>query len=267
MLCLTMGILSMSMATLYIPVIVLKARKFALLFSFGSVFFLSRFALHSQRDEFTDFHSSFSMLWGPTNHLKHLTSMDRLPFSITYIVTLLGTIYYSVWVSASDDVRTASANEMSPSIVPGTGLNHRRVSQHRSSFKRRALCLNSCVVEKERRLALPLTRTEGFRTYTITPGKAWRLAPATWLDFFHWPCLIVVFLNARSKVISSRSSLLSFKSARSSGNSSRCFNTEDMSAQFRYIVSYIPGGARGLKFFSKLFYTFVSKTVTTTLSV
>lgn len=39
------------------------------------------------------------------------------------------------------------------------------------------------------------------------------------------------------------------------------------SIPFRYIVSYIPGGARGLKFFSKLFYTFVSKTVTTTLSV
>ena len=39
------------------------------------------------------------MLWGPTNHLKHLTNVDRLPFSISYIVTLVGTIYYSVWVS------------------------------------------------------------------------------------------------------------------------------------------------------------------------
>ncbi len=39
------------------------------------------------------------MLWGPTNHLKHLINVDRLPFSITYIVTLIGTIYYSVWVS------------------------------------------------------------------------------------------------------------------------------------------------------------------------
>jgi hypothetical protein len=44
-------------------------------------------------------HFSFSMLWGPTNHLKHLINVDRLPFSITYIVTLIGTIYYSVWVS------------------------------------------------------------------------------------------------------------------------------------------------------------------------
>jgi hypothetical protein len=38
------------------------------------------------------------MLWGPMNHIKHLTNVDRLPFSITYVVTLLGTIYYSIWV-------------------------------------------------------------------------------------------------------------------------------------------------------------------------
>jgi len=36
----------MSLATLYIPAIVFKARKFALLFSFGSVFFLSRYWNH-----------------------------------------------------------------------------------------------------------------------------------------------------------------------------------------------------------------------------
>ncbi|CAF4843057.1 unnamed protein product, partial [Rotaria sp. Silwood1] len=80
MVCLVMGIFCMLLATLYIPVIVIKARKFALLFSFGSLFFLS----------------SFSMLWGPTNHLKHLTNVDRLPFSISYLVTLICTIYYSV---------------------------------------------------------------------------------------------------------------------------------------------------------------------------
>jgi len=135
MLCLVMGILCMSLATLYIPVIVLKARKFAVLFSFGSVFFLS----------------SFSMLWGPTNHLKHLTTIDRLPFSITYLVTLVGTIYYSVWI----------------------------------------------------------------KSYFFT----------------------IVFALLQ------------------------------IGALIWYIVSYIPGGARGLKFFSKLFYTFISKTVTTTLSV
>jgi hypothetical protein len=34
-----------------------------------------------------------------------------------------------------------------------------------------------------------------------------------------------------------------------------------------YIISYLPGGATGLNFFIKLFYTLVSKTVTTTLQV
>jgi hypothetical protein len=43
------------------------------------------------------------MLWGPTNHIKHLTNTERLPFTITYIGTLVGTIYYSVWVSSIFD--------------------------------------------------------------------------------------------------------------------------------------------------------------------
>ena len=84
----------MSMATLYIPVIVFKARKFAVLFSFGSVFFLS----------------SFSMLWGPTNHFKHLINAERLPFSLTYLVSLVGTIYYSVWVSSFDYCKDVTSN-------------------------------------------------------------------------------------------------------------------------------------------------------------
>jgi hypothetical protein len=103
MMCLAMGILCMSLATLYIPVIVIKARKFAVLFSFGSVFFLSRYEYFRYVTIKRTFHFSFSMLWGPTNHLKHLTSAERLPFSLTYLISLVGTIYYSVWVSIFDD--------------------------------------------------------------------------------------------------------------------------------------------------------------------
>ncbi len=99
MICLCMGLLCMALATLYIPMIVLKARKFAILFSFGSLFFLSRYLINVFLLEINLFFiCSFSMLWGPMNHLKHLTNIDRLPFSITYIVTLFGTIYYSIWV-------------------------------------------------------------------------------------------------------------------------------------------------------------------------
>jgi len=36
---------------------------------------------------------------------------------------------------------------------------------------------------------------------------------------------------------------------------------------FRYIVSYIPGGQTGLRFFSKVFYSAATKTVQKTLPV
>jgi hypothetical protein len=48
------------------------------------------------------------MLWGPVNHMKHLIDIERLPFSITYLVTLMATIYYSVWVRSDNIVRDTS---------------------------------------------------------------------------------------------------------------------------------------------------------------
>lgn len=80
MICLFMGVLCFGLAACYIPVIVLYARKFSLLFSLGSVFTLG----------------SFSLLWGPWNHLKHLFSKERLPFTSVYFVTLFGTLYFSL---------------------------------------------------------------------------------------------------------------------------------------------------------------------------
>ncbi len=124
------------------------------------------------------------MLWGPTNHFKHLTNAERLPFTITYLLTLFGTIYYSVWVSIFDCFSLLTRCHQSSFV---------RISQWvftafflciYSSIKEKFCKIRNCVVEKERRLALPLTRTEGLRTYTTTPGKAWRLAPVTWLVFF-----------------------------------------------------------------------------------
>ena len=64
----------------YIPVIVLKARKFALMFSLGSLFTMG----------------SFSFLWGPCNHLQHLFSKDRLPFTSVYLGTLTATLYFAL---------------------------------------------------------------------------------------------------------------------------------------------------------------------------
>lgn len=84
MICLVMGTFCMGLASLYIPVIVLKSRKFVLLFSLGSLFFIA----------------SFSILWGVKSHLKHLFSPDRLPFTLSYFTTLFGTIYYAMIVKS-----------------------------------------------------------------------------------------------------------------------------------------------------------------------
>ena len=75
-----LGLFFFSFATVYVPVIVLKARKFALLFSLGSLFTLG----------------SFSFLWGPCNHIKHLFGKERLPFTSVYFGTLAATLYFAL---------------------------------------------------------------------------------------------------------------------------------------------------------------------------
>ncbi len=72
--CLGLGLFCFSFASVYVPVIVLKARKFALLFSLGSLFTLG----------------SFSFLWGPCNHIRHLVGKERLPFTSIYLGSLAG---------------------------------------------------------------------------------------------------------------------------------------------------------------------------------
>lgn len=84
-LCLLMGTFCFSLATLYIPLLVLKARKFAVLYTFGSLFIIS----------------SFSLLWGPMNHFKHLFSVQRLPFTTAYFGSMLATLYFSLWLRST----------------------------------------------------------------------------------------------------------------------------------------------------------------------
>ncbi|KAF4517701.1 hypothetical protein B566_EDAN013379 [Ephemera danica] len=83
--CIVMGIICFSMSAFYIPVLLFKARKFALLYTLGSLFMLL----------------SFSFLWGPMNHMRHLFSRERLPFTGIYFGTLLATIYFSMWVQSA----------------------------------------------------------------------------------------------------------------------------------------------------------------------
>ncbi|XP_064599167.1 uncharacterized protein LOC135465769 [Liolophura sinensis] len=78
---LLVGSFCFSLAGLYIPILMFKARKFACLYTLGSVFFIM----------------SFSFLWGPTNHVKHLISAKNMPFTVIYFGTLFGTLYFSLW--------------------------------------------------------------------------------------------------------------------------------------------------------------------------
>ncbi|XP_065343239.1 uncharacterized protein LOC135941549 [Cloeon dipterum] len=83
--CLGMGMLCFGLSLLYLPVLVLKARKFALLFTMGSLFSMI----------------SFSFLWGVTAHWQHMTAKERLPFSACYVASLLATIYFSMVVQST----------------------------------------------------------------------------------------------------------------------------------------------------------------------
>ena len=43
--------------------------------------------------------SSFSLLWGPVNHVKHLCSLGRLPFTAAYFGSMFATLYMAMIVS------------------------------------------------------------------------------------------------------------------------------------------------------------------------
>ncbi|KAK7055119.1 protein transport protein SFT2 [Favolaschia claudopus] len=69
-------------AFLTLPVFFLpgRARKFALSFSLGSLLVMF----------------GFSVLIGPINHIKHLVSAERLPFTLIYLSSLGLTLYFAL---------------------------------------------------------------------------------------------------------------------------------------------------------------------------
>lgn len=44
---------------------------------------------------------SISFLMGPLNHYKFVTSKEKLPFMFSYITTLTGTLYFSLWMKST----------------------------------------------------------------------------------------------------------------------------------------------------------------------
>jgi len=65
---------------LTLPLLALRPAKFALSFSLGSLLVMF----------------GFSVLIGPINHIKHLISKERLPFSLIYFCSLGLTLYFSL---------------------------------------------------------------------------------------------------------------------------------------------------------------------------
>ncbi|ODV85969.1 hypothetical protein CANARDRAFT_198194 [[Candida] arabinofermentans NRRL YB-2248] len=68
--CFTLGIV-------LFPVLTLKPRKFAMLWTLGSILFVL----------------SFGCLQGPVDYCKHLISKDRLPFTVVFFGSVLSTLY------------------------------------------------------------------------------------------------------------------------------------------------------------------------------
>ncbi|CAJ2513451.1 Uu.00g015700.m01.CDS01 [Anthostomella pinea] len=67
------------------PILMAKPRKFVILWSFGSVLFLS----------------SFAAMMGPMAYAKHLTSGTRLPFTAAYFGSIALTIYFSIGLQST----------------------------------------------------------------------------------------------------------------------------------------------------------------------
>lgn len=106
---LSISMLSCLQSTFYIPLLVLKARKFSILFTLGSIFIILRYdwmTEHLTQKPMNFRFCSFSVLWGPVSHMKHLFSKERLPFTLTYFGSLFITLYFALNVCLIASNRT-----------------------------------------------------------------------------------------------------------------------------------------------------------------
>uniref|UniRef100_A0A1A9UYA8 Vesicle transport protein n=1 Tax=Glossina austeni TaxID=7395 RepID=A0A1A9UYA8_GLOAU len=83
--CLGMGTFCMTISLFYVPVLLLKTRKFALLYTLGSFFFIL----------------SFCFLSGFLAFFKTLCNRDRFLVSITYFGSLITTLYCALWIQST----------------------------------------------------------------------------------------------------------------------------------------------------------------------
>ncbi|KAL4703026.1 hypothetical protein ACJJTC_019244 [Scirpophaga incertulas] len=83
--CLALGLLCFILSFIYIPVLLLQAKKFVLLFTLGSLFFIM----------------SFSFLYGPWSHIKSLFSKERALTTSLYAITLVATLYCALGLKST----------------------------------------------------------------------------------------------------------------------------------------------------------------------
>ncbi|TPP67189.1 Vesicle transport protein [Fasciola gigantica] len=85
--CLLAASFCLCLAMIFLPLLTTPfgMRKYVLLHSLGSILLIG----------------SFSFLWGPWNHLKSLFTLEKLPFTIGFTLSLFGGLYaVLVWHSA-----------------------------------------------------------------------------------------------------------------------------------------------------------------------
>ncbi|GCB83523.1 vesicle transport protein SFT2C-like [Scyliorhinus torazame] len=126
-LCLAMGLLCFSLSAVYAPFILLKARKFALLFTLGSLFVLA----------------GLGLLRGPWNQLRQLLSRDQLPFTAAYLGSLFATLYSALALQSTALTAVAATFQLLTlagylvSSIPGGTTGLRFIgSLFTSAFKR-----------------------------------------------------------------------------------------------------------------------------------
>ncbi|XP_059622987.1 uncharacterized protein LOC132266152 [Phlebotomus argentipes] len=83
--CLALGLFCFTLSTFYIPILVLKSRKFALLYTLGSLFFIL----------------SFGFLSGFGAMLRQMFSRERIVLSASYTGCLLATLYFAMWAQST----------------------------------------------------------------------------------------------------------------------------------------------------------------------
>jgi hypothetical protein len=81
-----------------IPVLILQTRRFAALNTLGSIYLLIRY-LEIVFYFLKKYFFSFGFFWGPVPYVKVLFSPQRRVVTAAYVISVMITLYTSLWVS------------------------------------------------------------------------------------------------------------------------------------------------------------------------